>query len=100
MATRKSRVKIEIILLILQEDIAKMGITMSNNSHSLTRRIENNLSPLNQPAQRYRILIPIDSPRILEQFLEQDTLFYILSILAIWKRNSFSGIKALEPSTC
>ena len=79
MAPGKGRVKIEKVFPVFQEDIAKMCISMSNNSRHFSRWIEHDSRSFNQsakgrslPFSGYNCSIHIiDRPTILKQFLER-----------------------------
>src|SRR5579859_513474 len=95
----KGRVKIEVIAPVFQEDVAEMGIAMSDDRHSLLRGMQRHLAPLDQVTQRMRLCLPLDDPAIAQQVIECDGLLFACVVINCWQRDGFPGIEAAQAAS-
>src|SRR5450759_3425894 len=107
MATGKSGVKIEIVFLVFQKDIAKMCIAMADNGRCLSHWIKYYSCALNQLAQcrplpfpcNNRSMLGTDRPTVVKEFFERYHMCTAIPVL-IRKRNNFPMIEVLKTFAC
>src|SRR6266498_3349113 len=78
-ATREGRIEVAVIALLLQKDVAEMGVTMSDHSHGGARRIEYDLCALDELSQRIVFTCDtrsIDRPAIAQKFVKGNALLF------------------------
>src|SRR5712691_2881356 len=97
MSAREGRVKVEIIALLLQEDVAEMGVSVSDHRHGGLRGLQRALAALDQFAQRRRLLDTLDDPTITHQVSECHASLFVFSIAR--QSNRFPAIKAVEAAS-
>src|SRR5712692_5909680 len=97
MSAREGRVKVEIIALLLQEDVAEMGVSVSDHRHGGLRGLQHALTSFNQIAQRRRLLNPLNDPAMAQQVSECHVLLFACAIN--WQSNGFPAIKAVEAAS-
>src|SRR5713226_7292860 len=97
MSAREGRVKVEIIALLLQEDVAEMSVSMSDHRHGGLRGLQRCLAALDQFAQRRRLLDTLDNPMIAQQIVECHVSLFVFIIA--WQRDRFPAIKAVEAAS-
>ena len=66
MATRESRVKIEILLLMFQKHIAKVSVSMPNNGCACSSRVKNEYGSFNQFTEALPLHSAVDHPMVFQ----------------------------------
>src|SRR5579859_2500508 len=102
MPTSKSRIEVEITLLILQKDIAKVRIAMTDHGMSSACWIEHHFCPLNNITQGAILAsnsAPVDTPAIPRYGLKGEASFRVARILRFREKYTLAPIKLLQPTT-
>src|SRR5579883_176189 len=69
----KGGIKIKILLLIFQEDVAEMRVAVTDDGHACPLRLEHNFCTFNQMTQCRAITLqgdPINTPAVAQQFVK------------------------------